>query len=316
MIELICFVCGKVFEASDSRIIYGTKHITCSKKCQGINKTLQNTEERTCSICGKKYTSLKSQKKKFCNIKCANEYKKTLTGENNKRCTKMKLVCEWCGQEKLYSQSQYRKSKNHFCSNECRFQWRREVYDQLPEIKLERSKRIVKNLELGLYPNTRTSIHVLILKLLEEKGIKFTEEKNLDFYSVDIYLEDYGKIIEIMGDYWHGNHKKYKEINYNAQMVAIMRDKKKNTFFNNKKIPILYLWEDDINNNIDLCGFLIESFLTNDKTIHSFDYSLDNQKLSYSPLEERPFLEWNYDDFKKIVNIKRKDEDDADDAFI
>jgi len=313
MIELICFVCGKVFKASDSRIIYGTKHITCSKKCQGINKTLQNTEERTCSICGEIYIVIKSQEKKFCSVECANKYKKTLTGENNKKCTKIKFICEWCGKEKLYSQYNYNKSKNHFCSNECRFKWRREVYDQLPEIKKERSNRIVKNLELGLYPQTRTGIHIKILDLLKEYQINFTEEKNLDFYSVDIYLEGYEKIIEIMGDYWHGNHKKYKEINYNAQMVAIMRDKKKNTFFNNKQIPILYLWEEDINNNIGLCGLLIKSFLTENKTKHSFDYSLYNQELCYTPLEERPFLEWKYNDFKKIVNIKKKD---ADDAFI
>ena len=47
-------------------------------------------------------------------------------------------------------------------------------------------------------------------------------------------------------------------------------------------IEILYLWENDIYNNINLCRKIIEEYINNNGVLinyHSFNYSIKNNKI-------------------------------------
>jgi hypothetical protein len=61
------------------------------------------------------------------------------------------------------------------------------------------------------YPIDRFTIpHKIICEYLKNKNIQFGIEKYIKPYFVDIFIEP-NKVIEIYGDYWHGNPKFYKE---------------------------------------------------------------------------------------------------------
>ena len=91
-------------------------------------------------------------------------------------------------------------------------------------------------------------------------------------------------MIEIMGDYWHATPLKYNLNNLTEQQKkSIKQDRSKHTYVKKyEDIEILYLWETDINNNIDLCLSLINKYIDNNGILdnyHSFNYHLDNNTL-------------------------------------
>ena len=61
------------------------------------------------------------------------------------------------------------------------------------------------------------------------------------------------------------------------------KDKRKHTFIKNKYgIEVLYLWETDVNENLELCKELIKLYIKNNgilENYHSFNYVLNNGKL-------------------------------------
>lgn len=134
--------------------------------------------------------------------------------------------------------------------------------------------------------------------MLDNMGIKYTNEYNVEYYAVDNYLVDCNLFIEVMGDYWHCSPIRYPIIKYQQQREAIQRDKAKHTYITETyNIPILYLWESDINKNPKLCEALIQKFINENgrlQNYNSFNYHLDNDKitlndnivLSYSELSK------------------------------
>ena len=69
--------------------------------------------------------------------------------------------------------------------------------------------------------------------------------------------------------------------------------------FNNTKLIELYLWEKDINENIDLCWLLIQKYIANNGILdnyHSFNYHLDQNILILNDILVIPFQEINLKD--------------------
>ena len=52
-------------------------------------------------------------------------------------------------------------------------------------------------------------------------GIKFENEYNCKYYSIDNYLLEYNLMIECMGTYWHTDNRFYDKINYKSQVEGI-----------------------------------------------------------------------------------------------
>ena len=96
------------------------------------------------------------------------------------------------------------------------------------------------------------------MKLLEELGILYELQKVVRLKIFDFYLPNYNMLVEVDGDYWHGNPKKYKIFSDKQNKRKIL-DKRHNTYLKNNNWIVLRFWEDDIINNIDYCIQVIKS---------------------------------------------------------
>ena len=123
----------------------------------------------------------------------------------------------------------------------------------------------------------------IINEVLEEMGINYISEYECRFYLIDHYLTDYNLMIEVQGDFWHCSPLLSKKANTNGVKSNVAKDKRKHTNNKNKYgIEVLYLWETDINENLELCKELIKLYIENNgilENYHSFNYVLNNGKL-------------------------------------
>jgi very-short-patch-repair endonuclease len=77
-------------------------------------------------------------------------------------------------------------------------------------------------------------------------------------FIVDFYLPDNNIIIEVQGDYWHGNPNKYGNENglkplTQKQIDKIGKDKKRYEFLINHNHIVYMIWESDIYKNTEEC---------------------------------------------------------------
>lgn len=237
--------------------------------------------KRHCNHCGKEYSIVLAQYKKgsrFCSRECKANWQKTEenVGENNPLFTKVETTCDYCGKTFFKKKSKFEKEENHLCSNECKNKWFAEIYTQTKEWKDERRKIAVRSLKEGNVNSVDTTPNLLICGILDDMGIEYKKEEGFKYYAVDLFLTKYNIPIEIMGDYWHCNHLVYNEINYRNQVERIYKDKAKHNYISSEYgFEILYLWESDIYNNINVCKDLISKYIESKslKNYHSFNYS-------------------------------------------
>ena len=98
-------------------------------------------------------------------------------------------------------------------------------------------------------------------KILIEEKIKYKKKKNIGYYNCDFVVEN--TIIEVQGDYWHGNPKLYNLENFDKiQLKNHYRDIRKKKYLTDKGYVLLYLWEFDIKNNIEKIRKLLKNEIT------------------------------------------------------
>lgn len=277
-----CEYCGK--EIYKTKTQYNkAKHHFCSIKCQKAFQHDDLFEDRKCEICGNVFHVSKKSTQRFCSIECQGKWQSSQVGILNPRNKKVEIECEYCGKkfyEKLYKT---KNGQHNFCSNQCRKDWYSNVFSQDESWKEKSKKRAIKILE-NKQLDTNTKPQQIINGILDDMNIYYTNEKGFEYYAVDNYLNNYNLIIEVMGDFWHCNPTKYDSYNnYDIHKKRIPRDKAKHTYFkNNYNIEILYLWENDIYNNLDICKALIDKYINSNgilQNYHSFNYRLENGNL-------------------------------------
>lgn len=269
----ICPNCNNVFFGASNK-----KY--CCKKCRseyrykifkesGCKKP-ESYVVKKCEICGDTFRT-KSRSSRFCSRKCQGVWQSlTLIGENANRYENQysnedrEFVCACCGKKYFVMPSRFGNTK--YCSVKCQ------------------KKSMIKTL---------TKPHISIDNLLCKSLIQFENEKEFGNYFIDIYLPKYNLCIEIMGDYFHYNPYIYSSPKNDLQSKSRVKDKLKHDYiYNNYGINTLYLWENDINNNIELCNLLILKYVQNNGEIenyHSFNYTLTNKEICLK---------------KEIINIK------------
>ena len=123
----------------------------------------------------------------------------------------------------------------------------------------------------------------MINDLLDEMGIKYISEYDCKYYLIDHYLTDYNLMIEVQGDFWHCSPLLSGKSNTSGIKNNLIKDKRKHSYIkNNYGIEILYLWENNVYNNLDLCKVLITEYIKNNgvmKDYHSFNYVLHDDEL-------------------------------------
>ena len=236
---------------------------------------------------------------------CQNIWQAQQVGELNPRFTQKEVECDYCGKKFLVKNYKINNSQRHFCSTLCRQNWYSNVWSQSDEWK-ETSRIRAANLMKNNSVTTLTKPQIIINNLLELNDIQYKNEEPFIYYSVDNYLNEYNLIIEVMGDYWHSNPLKFTQLN-DLQVKNITRDKAKHTFIQKYYgINILYLWENDILKNLDLCYALIDLYIKNDGNLinyHSFNYSLYNNNLVLSSQIIQPYQDMNSDQIKEYLKI-------------
>lgn len=314
-VELICKNCNETFlrkQYNSDRY----QNSYCCLECEKEYKHKQSHEFRTCEICGESYECKKLSTQKMCSIQCQGKWQsQNLVGENANNYNQdfsvedRTLICEWCNEE--YNAIPHRLENSRFCSKQCRKDWHREIFSQSPEWKEERSLFAVKSLEDGNVSKVNSGCQLIVNSILNDMQIKYQNEKGFVYYCADNYLTEHNLIIEVMGTYWHCDTRFYPTIRYEHQRKRITADKRKRSgILNNHNIHILYLWEDDINKNPDVCKELILKYIEHNgllKNYHSFNYIMAGGKLQLSEDIISPYMDWDIEDVNAIVDLSLKE---------
>lgn len=282
-----CIICGREFEQNDKR------HLCCSRKCRDKNTRANKLKE--CDWCGKEFST--ETNGKFCSDTCKKEKK------NSFRSLKK---CKNCGKTFFGFKHQC------FCSSECKQEYFFKTGKADIEVQCQNcgktftSNKYYQKIEkkLGFFcshscvmgyeykNNIITSYfskpHQKINSILEEFNIKYKNEKKVMQFSIDIFLEEENKGIEIMGTYWHGDSRKYESENLEErQKRCIEKDKRKLITINKEGIEILYLWQIDIESDIELCKKMINEFIKGTiKNCHSSSYFLEDGFLKEKDIKQ------------------------------
>lgn len=92
-----------------------------------------------------------------------------------------------------------------------------------------------------------TSIERFIEEILEKNEIEFIKQFEIKPFKYDFLLSNYNLILEINGDYWHGNPLIFEDNKFDfIQKKNIARDLSKFKKTKYKKYNILYIWESEI----------------------------------------------------------------------
>ena len=99
----------------------------------------------------------------------------------------------------------------------------------------------------------KSTLELRFAELLKNLNINYEEQFRIEnvksFY--DFYLPEYNILIEVDGDYWHCNPRKYKEPIYDAQKHNVKKDIEKNKLALDNGYNLIRFWEYDIKNNIE-----------------------------------------------------------------
>ena len=252
-----------------------------------------------CKECGKEMIVRPSVYKKQKYFHCEEHMSHRPSGKDSPFYNRIEVECTNCGKSYSVIPYDYNKTNifgdNHnFCCQECYWEYRSKYYiddkhhmfgtHQSEENKLRQKEFMVNMIADGKIPQTMSGPHKKIYNLLSSHHINVENEHPVKYHSVDIFLTEYNLMIEIMGDYWHATPLKYDISNLTKQQKkSIKQDKSKHTYIKKyENIEILYLWETDINKNIDLCWLLIEKYINNNGVLdnyHSFNYHLKDYNL-------------------------------------
>lgn len=252
-----------------------------------------------CSSCGAeiyvKPQKILKNKYIYCCKECYYAGRKTekYSGNNSKCYKRVQTNCSYCDKPinviPYYFNKTNKFDDNHnFCSVECYAKFRKDYYKGskhsgfIWDDSMKEKAAIRAAASMSQKPQIKSRIQDKINALLNEMKIEYTNEFHSYKYSFDIILNPYNLLIEVMGDYWHSNHNKfaYKDLN-KQQLDGLKYDKRKQIYaINTLSQPILYLWEQDILNNISLCRALILHYIERCGRLnnyHSFNYEYNKQ---------------------------------------
>lgn len=118
-----------------------------------------------------------------------------------------------------------------------------------PEVREKRRQVALKR--LSKQPK-RSSLNFKFEKALNDAGLFPDPEHTVYPYMVDFCFPEQRLIVEVDGDYWHGNPSKYTEFD-KIQTKTINKDKREASFCKSQNWTLFRFWETDINKDINAC---------------------------------------------------------------
>lgn len=286
----------------------------------------------SCKKCGKivarNLSAYHEDKNTYCSYECYWKDKTNTvgTGELNLCYNRIVTNCTNCGKEIRVTPYNYNTENswgdNHnFCSQKCYWEFRKKYY--VAEKSISRNRVITdeqrEKMRLRILNNSRnsnrfnTKIQLKTNKLLDDNNIKYNREYIIKYYAVDNYLIDYNLIIEVMGDFWHVSPLKYNKSKYpitELQQRTLLKDRQKKSYILNYcGINILYLWEYDIENRIDVCEKLIHKYIDSGGVLddyNSFNWSSDDktQNIQLNDNIIVPYQDMQTDEYRHLIKTK------------
>lgn len=283
-----------------------------------------------CKECGKSIEAVLSVYEKnenlFCNYQCYWKYKKehAMRGKYNVQYNRIKTNCTNCNKEIEvipydYNVKNIYGDNHNFCSQQCYWEYRSKYYIGEKSITSNRvitdedreKMRITALKNLRKADRLNSKIQLSINNILDKNNIKYDREYLIKYYSIDNYLSEYNLIIEVMGDYWHTSPLRYGKDKYlinEMQRKGITHDKQKYSYIKNHlNIEILYLWEKDIEKQLDKCETLILEYIQKNGVLqdyNSFNYSLENNQLVLNKNIIIPYQKRSADEINSIIKPK------------
>lgn len=255
-----CGICGELVLKNKSQTAKITKGVAfCSLACLGLynGKTRTNKVQKTCLMCTKPYEVIPAlaDKSVTCSRECHKKWQSEYlvgTKANNYRGGNRTKKCEYCG--KVYEcEKPSTVKRRKFCSKKCKNKYwtentlHNEEFSKSWFIGNEKSR-------LRQAEGNETLPEKLVRIWLDENNVEFIQEQGFfEKYFADFYIPKGNIIIEVMGDYWHGNPNIYgenkKPLN-SEQIDRIEKDIKKRKDFIKNGFQYYEIWESDIYENI------------------------------------------------------------------
>lgn len=259
----------------------------------------------------------------YCSSQCywTDKTNKIPKGENNKQYNRVNTHCTNCGKDIKVIPSHYKTlnqfdESNNFCCLDCYWEYRSKYYVKeksngkyikwTEELKDKMRENLISRMSSNDRLNSKPQIK--INNILENLKITYSREYPCKYYSIDNYLNDYGLMIEVMGDYWHANPTRFNRDKYllnEKQFDGIHRDKLKQSYiFNHYNVRILYLWEDDILKRPQICEKLILKYIDLHRILdnyHSFNYEIVNGELKMKDTIIIPYQNQNINEYKNLL---------------
>lgn len=243
LIKKTCPHCKESYKVKNK----GIEQIYCSNKCLGESRKV--VVDLECDYCNKEFFKKPSmvKDKNFCTKKCSEDYSSKIHKES-----RIKKTCEICNKEFSVKPSQ---NRLNCCSKECSNRWKSEVYP-----KTENGEIHLRACGLKSTLNSKskdTKPERLVREFLIHKNIKFIGQYQMyNKFIVDYYLPDTNTIIEVLGDYWHGNPLKYGDDKNlkpltDKQLRQKSKDKSRYAYLTTCGHPVLMVWECDIYNDVE-----------------------------------------------------------------
>ena len=121
-----------------------------------------------------------------------------------------------------------------------------------PDELLKRKKKLRNEwiTKRDKYCEIDTAPEKIVEEILLENKVNYTKKINIGYYNCDFLIGN--QIIEVQGDYWHGNPRIYSNFD-KIQKKNINRDLRKFKYLTSMGYSILYLWEYDLKHNLNEC---------------------------------------------------------------
>lgn len=129
-------------------------------------------------------------------------------------------------------------------------QSQKQLYDKNPQDYILKRSKAGKITATKINKYKINSIEQIVSDKLKAFGLNLEYSVILDYKQFDFGSKKYKILLEVQGDYWHGNPKIYKKIQLNeTQKRNIQRDKEKIKFAEKHEIKLYHIWESDIKSN-------------------------------------------------------------------
>lgn len=121
------------------------------------------------------------------------------------------------------------------------------LLNENPEKYIEQRRKaaIISNQNQMRYK--KTAPEMVFENILKQNFIEYEYSPILDKYQYDFKIKNKRILIEVDGDYWHGNPEMYEEFNH-IQLSKKKRDKEKEEFAKKHNFKLFRIWESDLTN--------------------------------------------------------------------